>query len=358
MALLIRPLFTQYQTTLFTQHQATICRSFSFATVLAGRKKNDKLDVPKDKNGIIIGKRKQSVYYPKEGVSDKTHPIHVKWQRPVPIQTCNPEISGDEGGLESLGLSSIDVTQPPIALQGSHALAVAPEEVKRVTSLDFARRRDLLDKLSQEVVKSVQRHPRDFTSIEVCIALKTVKIRNAQHELIKQWPYKNQPMKHHLTHMVASRRNMIRKLRESNYKKYEWLLEKLKLLYKPMPWDAVPGVAGKENIERKKSIERLTDMWCDELQRHRLTAYRRKLEAQQPDFLRRKADTLEKIMATEAELGIETTVSKEEVEECRRKATEIEERLKKKEEEEEEDYLIFKPEAVREDNIYIGRAGG
>ena len=82
---------------------------------------------------------------------------------------------------------------------------------------------------------------------------------------------------------------------------------RLKLLYKPMPWDAVPGVAGKENIERKKrqvnvhnlravhykviksfispatsaviqwfsfSIERLTDMWCDELQRHRLTAYR------------------------------------------------------------------------------------
>ena len=61
-------------------------------------------------------------------------------------------------------------------------------------------------------------------------------------------------------------------------------------------------------------------------------------------------------MATETELGIETTVSKEEVKECRRKATEIEERLKKKkEEEEEEDYLIFKPEAVREDNIYIGR---
>ena len=27
---------------------------------------------------------------------------------------------------------------------------------------------------------------------------------------------------------------------------------RLKLLYKPMPWDAVPGVAGKENIERKK----------------------------------------------------------------------------------------------------------
>ena len=86
------------------------------------------------------------------------------------------------------------------------------------------------------------------TFAQVKIALKTVKIRNAQHELMQQWPYKNQPMKHQLTHMyethtwkeklfqdlkiiccharVSNRRNMIRKLRESDYKKYEWLLEK------------------------------------------------------------------------------------------------------------------------------------
>merc|ERR1711928_116651 len=160
------------------------------------------------------------------------------------------------------------------------------------------------------------RHPRDFNSIEVKIALKTVKIRNAQEELIKQWPYTNQARKHSLTHM-------------------------LKLLYKPMPWDSPPGVAGhKENIERKKSIERLTDLWCDELQRHRLTAYRRKLEAQQPEFLRRKADKLEEIMKTEQELGIEATVTMA-VEDCRRRASEIDERLKKEETEEEEDYMIF-----------------
>ena len=42
------------------------------------------------------------------------------------------------------------------------------------------------------------------TISQVCIALKTVKIRNAQHELIKQWPYKNQPMKHRLTHMYGN----------------------------------------------------------------------------------------------------------------------------------------------------------
>ena len=81
---------------------------------------------------------------------------------------------------------------------------------------------------------------------------------------------------------------------------------------------------------------------------------RKKLEAQQPEFLRRKADTLEKIMKTESKLGIKVTVTEEEVEECKRKAAEIEERLKK-EKEEEEEYLIFKPETVREDNVYIGR---
>ena len=59
-------------------------------------------------------------------------------------------------------------------------------------------------------------------------------------------------------------------------------------------------------------------------------------------------------MNTERKLGIEITVTEEKVEECRKKAAEIEERLMK-EKEEEEEYLIFKPEVVREDNIYIGR---
>ena len=34
-------------------------------------------------------------------------------------------------------------------------------------SLEFARRRDLLNELSRQVVQGVQRHPRDFNSPEV-----------------------------------------------------------------------------------------------------------------------------------------------------------------------------------------------
>jgi hypothetical protein len=39
-----------------------------------------------------------------------------------------------------------------------------------------------------------------ITAAQVRITLMTIRIRNAQHGLIQQWPYKNQPMKHTLTH--------------------------------------------------------------------------------------------------------------------------------------------------------------
>ena len=69
---------------------------------------------------------------------------------------------------------------------------------------------------------------------------------------------------------ISSRRKNIGRLREQDYKKYEWLLEKLNLLYKPQPHDAPPGqLRERELVARKASIERLTDMWCEELRRHR-----------------------------------------------------------------------------------------
>merc|ERR1712080_632733 len=210
----------------------------------------------------------------------------------------------------------------------------------------MSRRRDLLAKLSSEVVKSIQRHPRDFTSPEVRIAMQTVKIRNLQHYLIQQYPYKNQPLKHVLTHAVSARRKKLAFLRENDYKKYEWLLEKLNLLYKPMPYDRPEGVKQeKENIARKASVERLTDLWCEELQNHRMKAYKNQLEKQQPDFLRKKAEKLKEIIEKETKLGLEPTVLESEVLDCLKEAEEIEELLaKEKDSLEEENYLIYREE--------------
>ena len=58
-----------------------------------------------------------------------------------------------------------------------------------------------MDAVTQSLLKEIQRHPQDFTSPEVQIAIKTIKIRNLQKYLIDLYPYKNQPIKHVLTHM-------------------------------------------------------------------------------------------------------------------------------------------------------------
>ena len=87
--------------------------------MLAKRKYRDRLPVPQDKTGLVIGRRRPPVFMEKQGISAKTHPIHVSWSRPNYMQSCNAEISGDVGGLETLGLEEIDLSQPTVELLDS-----------------------------------------------------------------------------------------------------------------------------------------------------------------------------------------------------------------------------------------------
>jgi len=310
------------------------------------RKPNEKLEKPEDKSKVILGKVKPIIEKKVIGVSDKQYPIHMNWKKPVRIETVNPAISGDIGGLEHFG--EVDLSQPPVHLEGSQELESAEDEVKRILSLEFARRNDVMNKLKKTVVKDYQRHKLDgkldVNSDEVHIALLTIKIRNLQHYLINLWPYKNQPVKNKLTYLIASRRKILNSLREEDYKKYEWILEKLNLFYKPVPkYDHL-------EISRRASIERLTDIWCQELKQNRLDKYKRKLEEEQPKFLRNKAAKLQHIMQEEKDLGLEATVKQEEIDECLRRAEEIEANNLSKEQEN-ENFLVYKEEVVEDKNF-------
>jgi len=303
------------------------------------RKPNEKMEKPEDKSTVILGKVRPIKDRKIQGVSDKQYPILMNWKKPVRIETCNPAISGDIGGLEHFG--EVDLTQPPVHLEGSQELESAEEEVKRVLSLEFARRKDVTNKLKKTVVKNFQRHKLDMNSSEVNIAVCTVRIRNLQHYLINLWPYKNQPVKNKLTYLIASRRKMLIGLREEDYRKYEWILEKLNLFYKPVPkYDHI-------EISRRASIERLTDIWCQELKQNRLDKYKRKLEEEQPKFLRNKAAKLQHIMQEEKDLGLQATVNQEEIDECLRRADEIEAKNLSKEQEN-DNFLIYKEEVIEE----------
>lgn len=303
------------------------------------RKANEKLMKPDDKSAVILGKVKRTDVPSIIGVSDKQYPILMQWSKPQRMETCNPAISGDIGGIEHFG--EVDRSQPPLELEGSEALKDVEEEVRKILSLEFSRNKDVINKLRRGVVKSVQRHKLDENSLEVKIATLTVKIRNYQKILIDLYPYKNQPLKHDLTYKIAMRRKLIDLLREQDYRKYEWLLERLNLFYKPVPkYDHV-------EISRKASIERLTDLWCDELKKHRIEKYKRALQEEQPKFLRNKAEKLKHIMNEEKDLGLEQTVFQSDVDECLVRAEEIEKTLEDLESIP-DTYLLYEEEVEKE----------
>jgi len=291
---------------------------------------------------IVLGKYKIPRVNEIPGVSDKQYPIRVQWKKPIRIETCNPAISGDIGGLEFFG--EVDKTQPPVSLEGSTVLSESQEVVKEILSLNFGRRRQVIEKLKKTVADSVKSNRLDTDSLEVKIALLTVKIRSYQQTLTDLYPYKNQPLKHDLTYKIALRRKLLEILREKDYKKYEWILEKLNLFYKPVPQYDVHAIG------RKTSIEKLTDLWCNELREHRLESYKRELQHQQPKFLRDKAEKLKFIMEEEKQLGLEKTVFQKDIDDCVERAQRIEEMINSADNQSTE-YLIYKEEKAPEQNF-------
>ena len=78
-----------------------------------------------------------------------------------------------------------------------------------------------------------------------------------------------------------------------------------------------------------------------------MKALENKLLEQQPEFLMKKAEKLSFIMKEEKELGLESTVTQSEIDECIKKAEEIKLKLES-EQDKEEEYLIYREETVEE----------
>merc|ERR1719210_956466 len=78
---------------------------------------------------------------------------------------------------------SVDMSLPRIELEGCDVLKDAPEEVKKILSLEFANHYNLTAHVKKELTKKVQDHKMDVDSLSVAIASMTVCIRNDQEQL-------------------------------------------------------------------------------------------------------------------------------------------------------------------------------
>uniref|UniRef100_A0A1Q3FEW1 Small ribosomal subunit protein uS15m n=1 Tax=Culex tarsalis TaxID=7177 RepID=A0A1Q3FEW1_CULTA len=240
--------------------------------------------------------------------------LKIKWVRPEKIPCYKPAKSGD---LQPL--PAFKGTELLKDFQQSSELDSADDSVKNLFTLEHNRRREMLEVFKDEMVKRVQRHELDYGSIEAKLGLMTAQIRSLQ-EVMEKYP-RQSAAKVHLKELIDKRKRFLRYLRRWDYRRFEYILEKLDLVYKPYP-------AHFHWITRKESLRKLTDIHCEDIKTSRLESYRQLLESQQLDFLAKKLENLQFIRKEQQECKVPVTVTPEQIQAVKKQYEELKEKRK------------------------------
>lgn len=127
---------------------------------------------------------------------------------------------------------------------------------------------------------------------------------------------RNKTARRFLKELIEKRRSFLGILRRWDYKRFEWILEKLNLTFKPHPLVYA-------RVERKASMRSLTTKHCDKIRQKKLDAYRAELESAQKSFYQEKADKLAFIRSEEINFGLTPSVTEEEIVAARERAAEF-----------------------------------
>lgn len=237
--------------------------------------------------------------------------LNIKWVRPTKIPCYKPEKSGDLSPLQEVPKSTVQ-----LEFQQSKELVTANDLVKRLFTLEFAPRWKSTQVTIKDTVDLVRRHELDKGSMEARIARWTGAIRSLQ-EVMERFP-RNKHVKVRLKELIDKRKKHLKYLRKWDYKRFEWLLEKLDIVYKPVPdynlW---------HQVTRKDSLRRLTNIHCETIRNERLAEYRAALEAEQPGFLEEKIKTLEFIRREQQECGVPVTIEQKEIDDTKAQLAEL-----------------------------------
>ncbi|KAF7269349.1 28S ribosomal protein S15, mitochondrial [Rhynchophorus ferrugineus] len=235
--------------------------------------------------------------------------LKIKWVRPEKIPCIKPEKSGDLSPFPN-----IDKSQYLVEFRKSKELETANDYVKRLFTLQFNSRKCTTNFFIHQSMEQVKRHEFDSGSIETKLARWTGYIR-AWQELMQRFP-KDKRLKVCLKELIDKRKKHLKYLRRWDYKKFEWILDQLNIVYKPPPSEF-------RWVTRRESLVKLTDKYCEDIRKTKLDEYKALLEAEQPAFLEEKIRTLEFIRDEQKDCGVEQTVSEEEIEDVRKQLEEL-----------------------------------
>lgn len=123
-------------------------------------------------------------------------------------------------------------------------------------------------------------------------------------------------MKVQLKELIDKRRKFLNCLRRWDYRRFEWIIEKLDLIFKAHPLDI-------ELPTRRNSLRKLTNIHCEEIKMERLAAYKKYLQSQQVDFLQKKLTNLQFIRNEQIECAVPVTVSIDDIKEVEAKLKDL-----------------------------------
>ncbi|XP_062133022.1 small ribosomal subunit protein uS15m [Drosophila sulfurigaster albostrigata] len=237
--------------------------------------------------------------------------LKIKWVRPEKIASIRPEKSGDLAKPPPLNANEI---LPEY--KDSKELQNADETVKSLFKLNNNRNHLTTRYYRDQMVREVQRHAQDFGSMEARLAKMTAFIRRYQ-EHMEQSP-RDRVIKVRLKELIEKRKKFLKYLRRWDYPRFEWILEKLDLVYKPPPthfhW-----------ITRKESLQKLTDIYCDNIKEERLEAYHKELQAQQIPYLEEAIKKMVFVRQEQIDCDVPVTVTEQQIDEARKELAKLKE---------------------------------
>ncbi|XP_061395767.1 small ribosomal subunit protein uS15m [Musca vetustissima] len=235
--------------------------------------------------------------------------LKIKWVRPEKIPSIHPEKSGD-----CAKLPPVNPKELMLGFDKSKELETADAAVKSLFELGNNPYFHTAKYCSEQLIKEVQRHPLDYGSMEAKLARMTAFIRRYQ-QYMEEHP-RDKKRKVMLKEMIEKRKKFLKYLRRWDYRRFEWILEKLDLVYKPPP-------AEFHWITRKESLQKLTDIHCEKLRQEKLAEYRKTLEEQQIPFLEDAIKKMQFIRQEQIDLDIPVTISEADIEENKKKLQEL-----------------------------------
>ncbi|XP_064541532.1 small ribosomal subunit protein uS15m [Drosophila montana] len=237
--------------------------------------------------------------------------LKIKWVRPEKISCIKPEKSGDLAQLPPLNPNEI---LPEY--KDSKELANADETVKSMFMLSNNRNNLTTRYYRDQMVKEVQRHEQDYGSMEAKLAKMTAVIRRYQAHM--EVHPRDKMIKVRLKELIDKRKKFLKYLRRWDYPRFEWILEKLELVYKPPP-------AHFHWVTRKESLQKLTDIYCEKIKEERLEAYHKELQAQQIPFLEDAIKKMLFVRQEQIDCDVPVTVTEQQIEDARKELAELKE---------------------------------